>query len=340
MKASNGYPPPLVSEPTMLGRGATPPLSRYTFALTKGSAANPSELYAVDSSNGDKIGKGARILTRTGLVVPVVTGITYSHGTVISGVYNYDHYYVSLGDNSAAFPNDPTLSNHIWSIHVDYANGVQQVMLSQMAMSTGNLTTTDLCWSDFTYNGSGIGPVGLIEGRQDEMVYFDIYNNLRPTTMSINHTFATNERLEGLSWIYNNGDPGCPSNSSVYDARLYLSTYLPAPGGGDKVHIYELEFTIAGGIPSVNANKIDHIDPSFVSAPDHGIGWVSGHQNLFIGMDPNTTMMPPGSVKFQPGTDYCTPPQMQGGGLQSPNSIISQPIEDFMTILEWDDYQQ
>ncbi|MEL7222364.1 MAG: hypothetical protein AAGJ93_13665 [Bacteroidota bacterium] len=330
----------LRKQPSTASRLVFPQPSTYTFALTKGSIANPSELHAIDSATGDQIGQGVRVLNPAGQIVPVVTGITLSAGTVINGVYNYDHYYVSLGDNTTTFPNDPTMSNHIWSIHVDYVGGVQQVVLSQLVMSTNGVTLTDLCWSDFSYNGIGIGPVALIEGRQDEMIYFDTYNNLSPTTMSIVHSFAPNERLEGLSWMYNNVDPLCsPFSSTVYNARLYLSTYVPGAGGTDHVNIYELEFDASGGIPFVEAKLVDFIDPSFVSGPDHGIGWVTGHSNLFVGMDPASTVLPPGGVKFHNGTNYCTPPQIQGANLHFPSSIISQPIEDFMTILEWDPYQ-
>lgn len=311
------------------------PLSNYTFALTK---TVPSELYMIDPVSGDNLGNQVRFYTPGGAIVPVVTGITFFQGIVINGQHNYDTYYVALGDNSAALAN-PAYSHHIWSVHIDVlpGGGIASATLSQMVVSTNGLTITDLCWSDFTFQGYGCGPVGLIEGSQDQMMYFDLYNNLDPVIIQINHMFTTSEHPEGLAWIYDPAPP-CGVSSSIPYARLMLTTHSSA-GNTSKVNIYELEFSVVNNAIAVVPVLTGFIDIGVGTNPGNGIGWLTGHNSFFVGLDPNSTQMPPGGVKVGL-MDYCNINTIQSGGnLQFPASPIMQPIQDFMTIKEWDPNQ-
>jgi hypothetical protein len=313
------------------------PLSLYTFALTSNT---PSELYMIDPATGDNWGNHVRIHTPAGAVIPNVTGITLFQGVVVNGQHNEDTYYVSLGDNSATLA-DPIYSHHIWSVHidVDVASGINQAVLSKMVVSTNGMTITDLCWSDFIYQNFGCGAVGLIEGRQDQMVYFDLYNNLTPTVIPINHGFLPTEYPDGLAWVYD-PTPQCAVNSSIPFARLLLSTHVAA-GATSKVNLYELEFGLQNGNLAVSPALIGFIDTDISPNPGgNGIGWLATHNAFFIGVDPNSTMSPPGSVRPE-HLHYCNYVNLiQGGGnLTVPNRPIMQPIEDFMTILEFDPNQ-
>ncbi|MEM8586319.1 MAG: hypothetical protein AAGF87_18735, partial [Bacteroidota bacterium] len=71
----------------------------------------------------------------------------------------------------------------------------------------------------------------------------------------------------------------------------------------------------------------------------HGLGHVFTTETLLMGTDPNNPLYPIGSIKFHQPVSHCLPPTIGGGGVQSPNLIITEPIEDFMTHLEQDPFQ-